>query len=411
MARAVFVLLALLIQDPPSDAPELAAGFHERIRVDGEQWYRIEGEGFLRVTARFEHHEGDVDLELFSAQGRRLASSLRHGDVESVAGLADGFAHLRVMVHDGGGATMSLEAVFPALPDLADRQDVTVEAETHFRVAGPGRVRITATVPEGGANVHLELLAWDGDRIERSRSGGDALDAHVPSEGALLRVYLPRGGTQETTLATERLGLPEVAGEPLEGGDELDDAVTVEPGDYAVLVENQAWFRIEGDGLLRIDAAFDARNGDIDAQILDAEGRAMASSAAIGDREVYTVPVQGHVHVRLYVSGRGANRCSFRVRRPEAPLLGVGEREVTVDGDCLFRLEGQGRVTIRLTFRRRDGDIDMRVTTAEGVELATGLSPGNGETLTVDLPDEPCLLRVWSTSYGVQRATVSVVRN
>jgi hypothetical protein len=86
-----------------------------RVCGGDEDWFAVTGTGrTLAVTLRFTHASGDLDLELLTAAGARIASSAGVGDVETAeTATVSGTRYLvRVYGYRGAGGSYGLETAF-----------------------------------------------------------------------------------------------------------------------------------------------------------------------------------------------------------------------------------------------------------------------------------------------------------
>ena len=285
-----------------------------------EDWYRWSAteSGTLRVTALFSQMLGDVDLELFDSEGRRLVSSVSTTDDESLQWDVQQDATYLVRVRSTGGeanpsytliidgpGTVPRDTLEPnndvsSATVLESSQTETSMASIHdaededwYRWIAPAtgvwNVQLLLASPIG--DLQVELFDDDGQLVAR---GEDAVSHPVTGgEAYSVRVSGVDGATHPGYSLSTRI---EYDADRFEPNNRFSTAFDLVTGDqnYRDLSlhhgHDEDWFRwtSPADGNLLVRADFDESLGDMRIELIDDFGTLLAvssgeSRATIGD--------------------------------------------------------------------------------------------------------------------------------
>jgi hypothetical protein len=197
---AAYALQVELLDPPAADAHEpngsgeqaaaLSPGQHANLRCDGEDWYRVDAPAgaAVRVVLSCPPARGDLDLELFTADGRLLARSEGVGAEEQVVGVnADG--GVRVRVH-GAAARYALTVESGAAPggDRFEPNDLPGLAAAlalglHPELECDGEDHYLVPLEAGQQLEVLLATAEPGLRVLAFEPGGEAVGLARPRDG------------------------------------------------------------------------------------------------------------------------------------------------------------------------------------------------------------------------------------
>ncbi|MEN8149996.1 MAG: M4 family metallopeptidase [Planctomycetota bacterium] len=206
--------------DDLAGAAPIAAGVHARLRLEGEDWFRVEVPALrrLRVTVLSDARTGDVGVEIYEmngggTDGGRIdgSDSLDGTDLATAdAGPNGRTVFVRVYRADGGAGAMGydLSLVVTTLEVLpAGRTRITVDGTEGGRVflvpveaAKSSRLLRVAARRAGRRGVLPELRLLDPDGLERPgdvrKSGArrTRMDVRRPVGGPWVVELRPRGG-------------------------------------------------------------------------------------------------------------------------------------------------------------------------------------------------------------------------
>jgi len=172
--------------DGPIDARDLGPGQYERLRLEGEDWFRVAVPALrrLRVSVFSDARDGDVAVQLFAADGRQVdvSGSLDGTDVAIADAGRDG-AVILLRIHRADGGTNAtgydLSLVFAPLEELP-----MGKTRLHFAGSEGGRVFLVP-VPDLGAKRALRVSTRRMSRrgllpdLRLTDPGGETRDAGV----------------------------------------------------------------------------------------------------------------------------------------------------------------------------------------------------------------------------------------
>lgn len=420
----------------------LPAGPYRRdglnVSLSDVDWFRIttprtavEGH-FVRID--FTHAHGDLDLELYDAGGVLLRASqqVSNGEQVSLAGLAAGNYHVKVVGYSGARNPAYVLTVNPPVTPVADvfepnnslaqaRDLGRVQGQTGWggdtyyplSIGGDGHYAAVAFDP-GRGDLDLELVDGAGVVLARSATGKELERVSLagrPAGTYYLRVF----GFNRTTHGDYALLVDAPA-----AGAQPDWA---EPNDARIVARNlrhvqgahtygqnsihasgnDDWFQLEtaaaaGPGHLVAITTEHAR-GDLDLQLYDGAGTLLASSTGASNVEQISLAGRpaGVYYVRVFGAG-GATNPSYTLDI-HAPQLAVADwtephetlaaafdlREVQglfsatglsihqgTDQDW-FRMQTAARIVFdsmaRIDFSHARGNLELRLYNAAGTEL------------------------------------------
>jgi len=466
---------ALCLQDDPHeendeprpDAETLAEGAYPHLVLlpGDEDWFPLEVPaecegGTLEAALAFVHHpHGDLDLELLSQQGERLAASSGTGDAEGVV-LADGPAGrywLRVhgFKQSGNRYELTVSLACPtAGDDLLEENDTPRQAAQvpfghHGQLAAldedwylvavdcPGAT-LSASLTFAHAAGDLDLQVLDRSTPPRVLAASTTLTDDeqavvegVPEGELAVRVYGFQGARNSYEMDLE-LQCPPPPDDAFEDNDLLEQASPWGPSgtfsDLVLAANDDDWFRVEVDAAcaeatLQIEVDFEARQGDIDISLHAADGARLGGAAGGGDSErlVARALDVGSYFVRVYsvddVTLPYALRIVRSCRAPgddpfeendtlaQATPIPTGRWEelVSLDDDW-YRLDVgcvAAVVEAGIAFEHDQGDLDLWLGDGQGRRVAQSVGVGDQEVvLARDRPAGSYLVRV----YGYAQA-------
>jgi len=329
---------------------------------------------------------------------------------------------------------------------------------------GGSAMTVNLSFQHGEGNIDLELLDGQGRVVASSRSTTDNEQITYMATAAgtfYLRVTLTQdlgptpGNRYGLNVSLTGPTCPQDAGEP---NNAIAQARMAGPGTYLslnVCAGDDDYYAITAQAGQRIsvDLVFLSLEGDIDLDLVDANGRLLAQSAGIiGPESVdYDVTATGTYYARVYLAiDLGSNEGNNYVMTvdvaatPPPPMCAADSLEendsaamaraltpgnhaslnvCTGDDDFYSLSLAQGDVLdARLTFTHNEGDIDMELLNAGGSRVASALSSTNNENFTYTAPSAGTFtLRVWlgrdtgstlgnnySMNLGVTNPTVCV---
>lgn len=444
-------------------------------------WYRFTMPGTGRsgdfVAVAFSHDLGDLDLVLFAADGTtRLAVSEGTDDIEliSLAGRPAGTYFVQVFGYGGvanpdytlGIATTPVGVSRDRFEDndsAATASDLRVVAGTvsetalsiepgdadwfRFTLSGTGGTadRVALSFNHAQGDIDLALYAADGrSLLAQSEGTGSTEEITLAGRGAgtyYVRVYGYEGAANPayaleikvaaTTAARDRFEDNDSAAAATDlrsiGGVLTESALSIEPGDVD-------WYRFtlpaggrSGD---KVSLAFVHAQGDVDMQLYNAAGTALAVSEGSGNSEeialgglaagTYLLQVYGYGGVAnpaysLTLSAAAQVSSGDRLEDNDTPATATDLRVVSGtraetglsiepgDADWFrFTLGGNGRNGDKavVDFTHGSGDIDLQLFAADGSTLlATSDGSGNREEISLSgRPAGTYLLKVYG--YG-----------
>lgn len=292
-----------------------------------EDWFAVEVGENCTLTAEldFVHAAGDLDLRVVDAEGqvRTRATGTADGELAEAAFAAAGTAYVVVHLKNGmGGNTYTLTTRERCDGVLACPADDAFEDNDSFETARP--------LPPGG-RVFAVACGADEDFYRVPARAGCTLDAELAFSHAVGDLDLYLLGPDGRTVATS---------ETLEDVERIGHVVRGD-GDYALRVA-----LIDGAAsIYALDVSLDCPPPPMCADDVFEENDDAASARDL--------PVG--VMVRAVVCGDDEDWYA-----------------VEVEADC--------RLQATADFARADGDLDLEIRDAEGRLLASGNSPGDGET-------------------------------
>lgn len=258
---------ALEPNDDAASAKKLEPGKHENLMLEegGEDWYRLDcpqGKE-LRITARFDAAQGDIDAELQDPEGRTLRQSMGMGNVERVriaAAKAPGVYLLRLM--NGKNAYhLEVELLDYVPVDAFEPNDgrleaAKVEAGKHEKLVCNGEDWYRFEAPAGKL-VDIEI-AFESDKgdlelsietefampVTESRGMGseERVRFLMPSDPILVRVF---NGTDVPYSMKVTVGEPPKP-DAFEPNDDPSQAKPIKAGKTGDLVlESEDWFTLD----------------------------------------------------------------------------------------------------------------------------------------------------------------------
>ncbi|MDY0063169.1 MAG: pre-peptidase C-terminal domain-containing protein, partial [Myxococcota bacterium] len=453
--------------DTLATATPIAAGNHANLAICANDMdffvFSVNAGDVVQAGISFSNAEGDLDLYLLDSAGTILAYSdgEEDGELLTHTAAAAGSLYLAVLGFDGAengyALALTLEpAVQPCRDDLYEENDTV---QTAARLAAglyeglaicPGDqdyfaitlnqgdtlgVLLAFTDDEG--DLDLQLIAPDGQSVlASSLSWDDDEDLTVVAEQAgvyTLRIY----GFLEASNVYDLLvdvtpAVPSCRDDLFEENDTLATAAALQAGtfdDLMICAGDEDFYRVvlaAGDTLTAtID--FAAATGDLDLQLLAADGTLLRSSGGIGDRErvTWTADVAQPVALRIYGWADDEAGYSLTVTvQPAAPPVcedddfedndtpatarvlrgGLHEGLAVCAGDddyFAIDLNAGDTLDVTLSFLDANGDLDLTLLAADGTLLASASGVTDEEVLGYVAPAaQTVVLRI----YGYQAA-------
>lgn len=443
-------------------------------RQADDDWYKIHvTTGFTRVVVEldFIHAEGDIDLSLHNAAGAVLAASAGAADGESIdvdVG-AGGDYYLRVYYDDawnlydlwwddlrpnlnpdielrGGGSfeyTIENGADVPGVLDGTDFGATPVTGgviEKNFRIVNVGRGPLTiesvstssswfsvTSAPPGtlGSDFQATLTV----RFDPATIGDHAAVVTIESDDS---------DDDPFTFAVRGVGTEAVVDDDYEENDTLGSAFNlashggswISTLDGPGVQSDDDWYEIAvpaGMNRVRVDCQFTHELGDIDIELLDAGGFAVASSTGVNDNETIDTelaPGGGTYFIRVYYGNAGnAYDLKWEADAPDAPdiaLFGGAELDVGIaDGDVTpslaegtdfgnLNIHGESFSRTFLVRNTGNGTLSVASVVSDSAEFEvlpgfpTSVIPGGGEVFHI---------RFDPSSAGIRQAVITVTSN
>jgi hypothetical protein len=315
--------------DSRSAAAALALGRHEALLAADDDWYRVSlaEEATLEValeatglTARIEDAQG---AQLAAGSGTLPAEGLAAGDyfVHVLAGAdasAAGYA-LELSTREptpdpdpsGDDAFEENDSRDAAAALTAGTHTLTVEDDDWFAitVAAGARARVDIAFSNADGDLDMSLVDANGTQVDSSTSVSDQERVSVVADAAAtyyVRVYGYGGATNAATI-TLTVDTPPAApsDDAFEENDSRDAAAALSLGTHAdLLVQDDDWFAVElaAGQTLTVSIAFVHANGDLDMEVVDADGSRLGASTSTSDAEQvsWTATDATTVYVRVY---------------------------------------------------------------------------------------------------------------
>ena len=431
-----------------SVAPDLIDGL--RICPGDDDWFSIglNAGDDIRVEIDFSHDDGDLDLLLYGPDSEEpIADSRSRTDAEEV-GFTDvptsGVYLIRIV-----GAAPEVENDYLMLgertePPLEcaddefednDNQEQPALAEPGTlsgRICGGDEDWFAVQVNAGGAltatlsftdadgSLDLEVFSPGGTSLGVSATDGDLetvnVDPVLESGLHLVRVFAPRGAENDYTLGLS-VTEPTCEDDGFEDNDDLDNAslldlqTTLSFGDQRICTGDDDFYAVDlaaGDGLTAT-LFFADEVGDLDLQILDEDGRVLASSVSVSDNEeatVGTVETAGLYFVRVFGfldsegaydldleridGGTDCDDDGFEPNDSQPRALPTEPRsfanmQLCPQDEDWFAVELAEReiLEVDLTFLDELGDVDLEIRDPNDARIATGFSVTDDESVAV----------------------------
>ncbi len=406
-------------------------------------FFRVELEAgcVLSVDLEFVNENGDLGLALLDAGGLPIAASDGRADGESLDFRvpAAGPYFLAVALTGEGRNTYRLAVAADCAPPPVCEDDAREDDDDEASATPVGAEPIEGVVcgadqdwfaldVEAGCAVRARLEFTDadgdldlfladaaGDEIARSATAADveAIAHRVAEAGTYLLVVdlFDNGGRNTYTLTADVDCEPPPVCEDdaREDDDGADTATPLAPDtttDGVLCGRDEDWFAIDAAAgcTLRVDAEFVDARGDVDLRMFDAAGDLVGESRGIGDRETisYLAAAAGTVYVQVTLIGE---RNTYRLSVSQScsacpaddalePNDGIGqatqlELPASVDAvicsndpDLFAIPAGEGcTIAADLRFRHADGDLNLRLFTAAGIQVAFANSRDDDENL------------------------------
>ncbi len=504
--------------DTPATATPVGgdALFEDRVLCPAdEDWYAVRAcaGGTLRVTAAFAHADGDIDLQVFDAEGNALGTSDSLEDVEALEIPVEGEAELFVRVYGFGdlGNTYSLAievadcgcevdgdcpagqacvegacvapepcvddgledndaagAATPAEPgDVAGLQVCAGDDDWYVvDVCAGGTLSVGLAFTHADGDLDLALHGDDGAVLARSQGVGDEERVELAAQSARrlwVRVYGFRGaeGAYDLGVVVDGCDAGPVCVDDLgEDNDTIDAALPVLPGaaaGLAICAGDEDWYAVDvcAGGVLTTTVRFEHDLGDVDVQLVDAEGAVLMTSASTSDEERLRHQAEGAGTVLVRVYGFGGAENAYDL---EIALDGCGCAEdadcpagqICADGACvappacvddafedndlletaadlvpgaypglqvcsgdldLFAVDvcAGGTLAVDVTFTHADGDVDAALLAADGTVLVRSATVADAERLErASDADERVYLAVYGFGGAVNAYDLNV---
>jgi hypothetical protein len=318
--------------DTQETAAVIDAGEYDLTVLD-DDWFRVEGDAaaIAQVALDFTHETGDLDLELYDADGVLLASSATGADTETASGFTlSGTFLIHVFGYGGQANTARMTVtVTPIREDQWEENDtmetaaplgpgtyeISVLDDDWFRVSvgESAALQVTLDFDNDLGDVDLELYDGDGRLLALSMSTSDSEVANgfAPDGEFLIHVYC-YAGINRATLAIRATPITD---DQFEENDTQAAAAPIAPGTYEIVAIDEDWFRVSVGGPAQLDVTLDFENdlGDVDLALLDGAGDMLAVSETITDHEAVSgFSATGEFLIQVYPYA-GANRCTMTV--------------------------------------------------------------------------------------------------
>ncbi len=318
-----------------------------------DDWYAWQSgeDGFLEVTTRFLHAEGDVDLQLYDGALTLIASSTSTTNEEQVfAPVAAGELYF-VRVFGFNGADSSQYELIVNGPDLVpDVLELNNTFQTAAEIGMGDQFFSTLSIDQAGdedwyrwtspADGELNIAAFFEHRLGDLdlavyRDDGTFVDSSTSTlDEELVSLEVAAGDTYRIQVygyldaTNRRYGLeingPDIAPDGLEANDTLAEATDLgsslptlshltihEPG-------NGDWFRWQApaSGVLTVDARFVHEQGDLDMVLFTGEGTELMRAESESDNEQIAWPVQGGATYVINLFGASSSQVPKLLMEP-----------------------------------------------------------------------------------------------
>jgi RHS repeat-associated protein len=418
-----------------------------------DDWYRLNvlpDRNTLAVDVQFSHDAGDIDLELYDADGNFVTSSTSTTDNESLNEFLStaGTYYLRVFGFGGETNTRYDLQWMSSLTDDAYEENDTQETAydlTNFSdtpltdIAGNGiwtdddwyRFEMPADSEVAIIDLQFEHASGDLD-LELYNANGDFLSSATSiTDNESLQVSLDSGSyfvrvlgfdTSSTVYDLQWDAVPEDDGyeenDTLETAYDLTSLENIWLTDYEngpVVQIDEDWYRVEllpGETVLEVELAFSHADGDLDLVLYDEAGDFIANAISETDDErleagplrpgTYYLQVYGYpddtnseydlIWNSLFADDNyeenDSSETAYDLTGFEGILLsdfeGLG---VQADEDW-YRIDGLAageELVIDLQFAHEQGDIDLQLFNAELEVVASSGSVTDNESINLGL--------------------------
>ncbi|HEY9647931.1 MAG TPA: clostripain-related cysteine peptidase [Chroococcidiopsis sp.] len=429
------------------------------IDLNDEDWFRFTttetGTSGNYVSADFLHVYGDVDIQLYDANGIFLSSSAGVGNREEISllGLAASTYYVRVYGYNGvANPSYALTISAPGIqPDNYEDDDSLVTANILGTLNSPTSIEGLSVTDDDwfqfaianpgtfGNSVRLDFLHADGDIDMQlvDANGIPILGSYsvnnyeeISLDGLAVGTYYAHiygySGAQNPnyTLTITPPGNPEDAYEQNDSQQAAYNlGVLTDRSSFGSLsLTDDDWYKFTtlGDGsytdTVQID--FSHAAGDIDMELVDANGAALRGSYSVGDREEISLDGLAAGTYFLHVYGfAGATNPFYELTVSPPPNLNAIAPDNFEPNDSqnnaadLRTLSGTNNVFNQLTIHQSDnedwyrftigadgtadnsaqiafngelGDIDLQLYDADGALINGSYGTGNSEFVSLD---------------------------
>ena len=488
--------------DALGDADTLDAGAHDGLAVcpGDDDWFAIDvcAGGLLTVRARFSDADGDIDIALHDPAGEILAVAESDTDDEEVRLEADaeGTVFLRVYGYRRAANTYGLDVQLDrcgcaedrdcpenqicveqvcvprqvCIDDRLEDNDTLDEAGTlepgryddlaicdgdvdlfAVDVCAGGTITVDALFENAAGDLDLALVDADGNVLAESSTPEDnerALFRTLAAATLFVRVQGFGASENGYDLVIDVAGcdLPQCADDRFEDNDTGETATSLGADTYedlAICSDDLDWYAVDlcRGGTLTARALFTHTDGDIDMQIVDAAGQAVADGRSITDNEEarFTAPEGGALFVVVYGYAGAENHYDLEIATDGCDCIedaDCPENQICNNGACIDRppcvddpmedndmlddaapievgtptalaiCEGDedwfmvevcagGTLTVDATFAHAAGDLELGIYDLDGEVLAQSSTPDDNEqALYVAPADTLVLIRV-----------------
>jgi len=392
--------------------------------------------GVVSVTIEFPHDDGDLDLYLYDSQSNHVANSTSSTDDEGLSYTVRGGSNYFVRVEGYGDVNVyDLEIELgPLTNDRFETNDSPAQA-TDLGLAG--------IIEEGGLSIHDDS-DFDYYRLTAAGDGDLTVDlffAHQYGD-VDLRLQDTNGADLAVSTSTddnESLSYPVMAGsnyfvfvQGFGNASNVYDLVIDGPGDRFetndtfetaadlgpvtnTLAENSLTIH-EGEyndyllvtpthaGTLEVNTYFTHAEGDLGLLLYDGEGGYLDHSYSTNNMESVSHTVRGGSNYVIRVYGNpntydleillgplSGDRFETNDSPAQATALGLAgdieEDELSIHDSSdldyfLLTAAGDGNLTVDLSFLHQYGDLDLRLQSTDGADLAISTSTDDNESLS-----------------------------
>jgi len=422
-----------------------------------EDWYSLViSDDSLGLTADviFSHSEGDIDVELYDAQGSMVVRADSEDDNETInysAPLPAGTYYLRVYGPFIGQSydlywTDKTEDAYEQNDTFDSAFDITAYRQTRladtdvptqgdedwysFNVGEVDSILVIELVHEAAdGEIYFELYDENQNLLidDLSSDGTKYLQYLLPSSGTFyLRVF---GDNAFNDYDLFWNALPEDAFEENDTLADAEDISSVEGGDVNGVVFDTDWFVIDPPyGVVSVDLTLDFVHayGDTNISVYDRLGQLIVQSTGVADGESLTVevnPFEGATYVEVY-GGDGNYGNPYTLRWESVsrdidedndtldtatdltglegvPLSESGGFDTSADEDWFSILPTGDNVFIYARFDHSQGDIDIELYDQNGDFVERSISDTDDESIsTLVTAGDVYYIRVFGETAG-----------